>query len=87
MLCWQRSIGGLVGFVLAVLTVLGHCSTAGDRMRSRKRSSCGLRPLDWVLLAGVAVIAACWLMAVVRATALWGLLQTAVGLARTGRPA
>jgi cell division transport system permease protein len=66
--------GGLVGLVLAVLTVLGILHT-GDRMQLVETIELQLPPMDWLLLACVPMIAALPIMAVARLTALWGLLR------------
>jgi cell division transport system permease protein len=66
--------GGLVGLVLALLTVLGIVYSS-DRMQLAEAVESQLPPMDWLLLACVPVIAALPIMAVARLTALWGLLR------------
>ena len=68
-------LGGLVGLVLALLTVLGILYTS-DRMQLAEAIEPQLSSMDWLLLACVPAIAALPIMAVARLTALWGLLRT-----------
>jgi cell division transport system permease protein len=67
--------GGLIGCALALLTVTGLLYS-GQRMQLAEAIEVQLPPLDWVLLAGVPVVAALLITAVARATALWGLDRT-----------
>jgi cell division transport system permease protein len=67
--------GGLVGLVLALLTVLGILYSS-DRMQLAETIEPQLPAMDWLLLACVPVLAALPIMAVARLTALWGLMRT-----------
>lgn len=67
--------GGLVGFVLAVLTVLA-LNYSSREMELAGAVELGLGPLDWILLACVPIIAALLVTAVARMTALWRLRQS-----------
>jgi cell division transport system permease protein len=67
--------GGLIGCVLALLTVTGLLYSS-RRMQLVETIELQLSPLDWVLLACVPVVAALLITAVARATALWGLART-----------
>lgn len=64
--------GGLIGFFAAMLTVLGVLYSI-QNLEMTNSIRLGLRPVDWVFLACVPVVAAllCTLMA--RMTALWNL--------------
>ncbi|MGI9488461.1 MAG: cell division protein FtsX [Geminicoccaceae bacterium] len=64
--------GGLIGFFAAMLTVLGVLYSI-QNLEMTNSIRLGLRPVDWIFLACVPVIAAllCTLMA--RMTALWNL--------------
>lgn len=64
--------GGIIGFFLAMLTVLGVLYSI-QSLEITNSIRLGLRPVDWVFLACVPVVAAllCTLMA--RMTALWNL--------------
>ncbi len=64
--------GGLIGFFAAMLTVLGVLYSI-QNLEMTNSIRLGLRPVDWIFLACVPVIAAllCTLMA--RMTALWSL--------------
>ena len=66
--------GGLIGFALALLTILGLLYTS-RRMELAEAVELGLRPLDWLLLACVPIIVALLTMGVARATARWGLAR------------
>lgn len=69
-------IGGLVGFALAVLTVV--LLLYGSRqMELSGAIELSLRPLDWLLLACVPVISALLIAAVARMTATWHLSRAA----------
>jgi cell division transport system permease protein len=72
LLCSLR--GGLLGFALAVLTVIALLYSS-ERMELAGSIELGLRPVDWILLALVPVIAALLVMAIARMTALRGLAQ------------
>lgn len=67
--------GGLVGFALALLTVLAVLHS-GDRMQLAEAFRPQLPAMDWLLLACVPLLAALPIMAVARLTALWGLMRT-----------
>jgi cell division transport system permease protein len=67
--------GGLIGFVLALLTIAGLLYSS-RRMELAEAIDLGLRPLDWLLLACMPVIVALLAMGVARITALWGLART-----------
>ena len=67
--------GGLIGCVVALLTVLGLLYSS-RRMQLAEAIELQLPPLDWVLLACVPVVAALLITAVARFTALWGLART-----------
>jgi cell division transport system permease protein len=66
--------GGLLGFAIAILTLLGfkltHAAFPGSAL-----PGIGLLPLDWVLLGCVPVAAAVLTALVARATARWGLAR------------
>ncbi len=64
--------GGLIGFFAAMLTVLGVLYSI-QNLEMTNSIRLGLRPVDWIFLACVPVVAAllCTLMA--RMTALWSL--------------
>ena len=66
--------GGLIGCVLALLTVIGLLYSS-RRMQLAEAIELQLAPLDWVLLACVPVVAALLITAVARMTALWGLAR------------
>jgi cell division transport system permease protein len=66
--------GGLVGFVLALLTVLALLYSS-RRMELAEAIELRLPPLDWLLLACVPVVAALLITAVARMSALWGLTR------------
>ena len=67
--------GGLIGCVLALLTVVGLLYSS-RRMQLAEAIELQLPPLDWALLACVPVVAALLITAVARVTALWGLART-----------
>jgi cell division transport system permease protein len=67
--------GGLIGFVLALLTVSGLLYSS-RRMDLAEAIELGLRPLDWLLLACMPAIIALLAMGVARITAHWGLART-----------
>ena len=67
--------GGLIGFALALLTVVGLLYSS-RRMDLAEAIELGLRPLDWVLLACIPVIIGLLAMGVARITASWGLTRT-----------
>lgn len=67
--------GGLVGFVLALLTVLAVLHS-GDRMQLADAFEPQLPAMDWLLLACVPLLAALPIMAVARLTALWALMRS-----------
>lgn len=67
--------GGLVGLVLALLTVLALLDSSA-RMQLADAVEPHLPALDWLLLATVPVLAALPIMAVARLTALWVLTRT-----------
>jgi cell division transport system permease protein len=67
--------GGLIGCVMALLTVLGLLYSS-RRMQVAEAVELQLAPLDWVLLACVPVVAALLITAVARVTALWSLART-----------
>jgi cell division transport system permease protein len=67
--------GGLIGFALALLTVIGLLYSS-RRMDLAEAIELGLRPLDWVLLACLPAIIALLAMGVARITAHWGLART-----------
>jgi cell division transport system permease protein len=66
--------GGLVGFVLAVLTIAALLYSS-RRMELAGSIELQLRPLDWFLLACVPVVSALLVTASARMTALRGLAQ------------
>jgi len=70
LLCSLR--GGLLGFALAVITILGLLYSS-QRMQLAGSIQLSLRPLDWLLLACVPVICALLITAIARMTALRGL--------------
>lgn len=67
--------GGLVGLVLALLTVLGILYSS-DRMQLSETIAPHLPPMDWLLLVCVPAVAVLLIMAVARLTALWVLSRT-----------
>jgi cell division transport system permease protein len=67
--------GGLIGCVLALLTVTGLLYSS-RRMQLAEAIELQLPPLDWALLACVPVVAALLITAVARVTAMWGLART-----------
>ena len=67
--------GGLTGFALALLTVIGLLYSS-RRMDLAEAIELGLRPLDWLLLACMPAIIALLAMGVARLTAHWGLART-----------
>jgi cell division transport system permease protein len=67
--------GGVVGLVLALLTVLAILHTS-DRMQLAEAFEPQLPAMDWLLLACVPVLAALPIMAIARLTALWALMRT-----------
>ena len=67
--------GGLVGFALALLTVLAVLHS-GDRMHLADAFEPQLPAMDWLLLACVPLLAALPIMAVARLTALWALMRS-----------
>jgi cell division transport system permease protein len=72
LLCGLR--GGLLGFGLAVVTILGLLYSS-QRMELAGSIQLDLRPLDWLLLACVPVICALLITAIARMTAMRGLAQ------------
>ena len=66
--------GGVLGFVLAVLTILAVLYS-GRHMGLAGTVDLSLRPVDWILLACVPVVSALLFTALARATALWGLAR------------
>lgn len=64
--------GGLLGFVLALVTVLALLYSS-RRMELAGAIQLSLRPVDWVLLACVPVLSALLITLVARMTALWRL--------------
>jgi cell division transport system permease protein len=64
--------GGIVGFVLAVVTLLLLLGT-GRWMELGAAIELTLRPVDWILLACVPIVIVLMITAAVRMTALWGL--------------
>jgi cell division transport system permease protein len=67
--------GGLIGFALALLTVIALLYTS-RRMEVAEAIELGLRSRDWLLLACMPVIIALLAMGVARITALWCLART-----------
>lgn len=67
--------GGLLGLVLALATVLAMVH-GSDRMQLDETVELDLSATNWLLLAGVPLIAALLATAVARITALWGLIRT-----------
>ena len=67
--------GGLIGCVLALLTVTGLLYSS-RRMQLAETIELQLQPLNWVLLACVPVVATLLITAVARVTALWGLARS-----------
>jgi len=67
--------GGLIGFGLAVLTILGLLYS-GQKMELAESIQVGLRPLDWILLACVPVVSTLLVTAIARMSALWGLTRS-----------
>ena len=70
LLCGLR--GGLLGFGLAVITILGLLYS-GRRMELAGSIQLNLRPLDWLLLACVPLVCALLITAIARMTAMRGL--------------
>lgn len=68
--------GGLVGFALAALTIVGLLYSS-RKMELAGSVQLGLRPIDWLLLACVPAVCALLVTATVRMTALRGLAQMA----------
>lgn len=66
--------GGLVGLVLALLTVLGILYSS-YRMQVADAIELHVPPSDWLLLACVPAVAALLITAVARITARWGLTE------------
>jgi cell division transport system permease protein len=66
--------GGLIGFALAVLTIVGLLYSS-RRMELAGSIQLDLRPTDWLLLACVPVVCALLVTAIARMTALRGLAQ------------
>jgi cell division transport system permease protein len=66
--------GGLIGFVLAVLTIVALLYSS-RRMELAGSIELQLRPLDWILLALVPVVSALLVTASARMSALRGLAQ------------
>jgi cell division transport system permease protein len=66
--------GGLIGFALAVLTIVGLLYSS-RRMELAGSIQLDLRPTDWLLLACVPVVCALLVTATARMTALRGLAQ------------
>lgn len=64
--------GGLIGFFAAMLTVLALLYSI-QNLEMTNSIRLGLRPVDWIFLACVPVIAALLCTATARITALWGL--------------
>lgn len=69
-------IGGLIGFALAALTVV-LLLYSGRQMELAGSIELGLRPLDWLLLACVPLVAVLVITAVARMTAAWRLSRMA----------
>ena len=67
--------GGLIGFALALLTVVGLLYTS-RRMDLAEAVALNLGLLDWVLLACIPMVIAPLAMVVARITALWALART-----------
>ncbi|MEZ5934172.1 MAG: hypothetical protein R3F54_19985 [Alphaproteobacteria bacterium] len=64
--------GGLIGFFLAMITVLGVLYSM-QNLEITNTIRLGLRPVDWVFLACVPVVAALLCTLTARLTALWNL--------------
>lgn len=64
--------GGLVGFFAAMLTILGLLYSI-QNLELTNSIRLGLRPVDWIFLACVPVVAAVLCTVTARVTALWGL--------------
>ena len=64
--------GGLIGFFAAMLTVLALLYSI-QSLELTNSVRLGLRPVDWIFLACVPVVAALLCTATARYTALWGL--------------
>ncbi|MGI9420798.1 MAG: cell division protein FtsX [Geminicoccaceae bacterium] len=64
--------GGLIGFFAAMLTVLGVLYSI-QNLEMTNSIRLGLRPVDWIFLACVPVVAALLCTLTARLTALWGL--------------
>jgi cell division transport system permease protein len=71
---WSGLRGGLVGFVLAVLTILALLYSSRE-MELAGSVQLHLRPLDWLLLACVPVVSVLLVTAIARMTAVRGLAQ------------
>jgi cell division transport system permease protein len=67
--------GGLIGFALALLTVIGLLYSS-RQMDLAEAIELGLRPLDWMLLPCIPLIIALLAMGIARITASWGLART-----------
>ena len=67
--------GGVVGFALAVVTILGLLYST-RRMELAEAIELGLPTRDWLLLACVPVLVAALALGVARMTALWSLART-----------
>jgi len=72
---WNSIVGGLLGFVLALITLV-LLLYSSRQMELAGSIELGLRPLDWLLLACIPVIAALLITAVARMTAMWCLSRT-----------
>ncbi len=70
LLCGLR--GGLLGFVLAVITILAMLYSS-QQMELAGSIQLNLRPLDWLLLACVPVVCTLLITAIARMTAMRGL--------------
>jgi cell division transport system permease protein len=64
--------GGLIGFFAAMLTMLGLLYSI-QNLEMTNSIRLGLRPVDWIFLACVPVVAALLCTAMARMTALWNL--------------
>ncbi len=64
--------GGLIGFFAAMLTVLAVLYSI-QQLEMTSSIRLGLRPVDWIFLACVPVVAALVCTVAARVTALWGL--------------
>jgi cell division transport system permease protein len=71
---WSGLRGGLIGFALAVLTILALLYSSRE-MELGGSVQLQLRPLDWFLLACLPVVSVLLVTAIARMTALRGLAQ------------